>query len=419
MWVRVALFAAQLAWGHRHQLARAAKTDAKMRLTAFLVGLGVSVAVVLFPVVVIAGSAVIVSSSIADAAARLAACVPTGPGLSHPDAGGADLRSVEDLTDRQLEHAATVIRVGREMSVPDRGVVVALATVAQESTFLNYANDGKIDEPGELAPEQLDVWRSLSLPHDAVGTDHGSVGIFQQQYPWWGTLEELMTPAVSARLFYEALSEVPNWESMPVTVAAQTVQKSRYGSAYARWETLAVDLLVTLDDDARRAGATTPQAAVAAGCLPVREGLTGVPPGAAGAWQSPLPPGTYRITSPFGPRTHPVTGERNKPHNGVDLAARPGTPVRAASGGKVSVAGWVGTYGNVVYVDHPDGTETRYAHLSTIAVGAGSIVAAGDIVGGVGSTGRSTGPHLHFEIREAGTAVDPVAWLWQRHGIRL
>ena len=400
-------------------MAHVARTDVRMRLTALLVGLAVSVAVVLFPVVVIAGSAVIVSSSIADAAARLAACVPTGPGLSHPDAGGADLRSVEDLTDRQLEHATTVIRVGRERGVPDRGIVVALATVAQESTFLNYANDGKIDERGELAPEQLDVWRSLSLPHDAVGTDHGSVGIFQQQYPWWGTLEELMTPAVSARLFYEALSEVPDWESMSVTVAAQTVQRSAFGTAYARWETLAVDLLVALDGDARRAAATSPQAAVAAGCLPAQAGVIGVPSQSGGAWQPPLSPGTYRISSPFGSRTHPVTGERDKQHNGVDLAARPGAPVLAASGGRVSVAGWVGTYGNAVYLDHPNGTQTRYAHLSSIAVGAGSTVAAGDILGGVGSTGRSTGPHLHFEIREAGTAVDPVAWLWQRHGIRL
>ncbi|MFA5593879.1 MAG: M23 family metallopeptidase [Trueperaceae bacterium] len=120
-----------------------------------------------------------------------------------------------------------------------------------------------------------------------------------------------------------------------------------------------------------------------------------------------------RLSSPFGWRNISVNG--NRFHGGVDFAASPGTRVVAARSGRVIRAGWWGTYGYVVVLDHGDGTETRYAHLSTYSVAAGDMVRQGDTLGGVGSTGASTGPHLHFEIRLGGSAVDPLPYL---HGER-
>ncbi|MEL6383094.1 MAG: peptidoglycan DD-metalloendopeptidase family protein [Cyanobacteria bacterium J06626_18] len=106
------------------------------------------------------------------------------------------------------------------------------------------------------------------------------------------------------------------------------------------------------------------------------------------------------ITSLFGWRTHPIFGDRRF-HSGTDLGAPTGTPVLAAKDGEVSVADYLGGYGNTVILRHEDGTqETRYAHLSQILVNTGEKVKQGEVVGLVGSTGNSTGPHLHFELRE-------------------
>jgi len=116
------------------------------------------------------------------------------------------------------------------------------------------------------------------------------------------------------------------------------------------------------------------------------------------------------VGSPFGPRLHPILGVV-RPHRGVDLAAPAGTPVLAAGPGRVLRAGPAGDYGILVAVAHDDSTETRYAHLSRTLVHAGDHVLRGQAIGEVGSTGLSTGPHLHFELRVENTPVDPAPWL--------
>ncbi len=112
------------------------------------------------------------------------------------------------------------------------------------------------------------------------------------------------------------------------------------------------------------------------------------------------------ITSPFGWRTHPIYGSQSF-HSGVDIGASSGTPVASAGNGTVISAGWNGGYGNCVIVDMGNGLSSVYAHLSSIYVSNGQVVSAGQSVGAVGSTGNSTGPHLHFEMRSYGTAVSP------------
>lgn len=118
----------------------------------------------------------------------------------------------------------------------------------------------------------------------------------------------------------------------------------------------------------------------------------------------------FEVGSDFGSRVDPFEGDRRM-HKGADIGAPAGTPVQAAGAGVVTWAGERGSYGNLVVVRHDDRTETRYAHQSEIAVEAGQLVSAGQVIGEVGSTGRSTGPHLHFEARVDGEAVDPVMWM--------
>ncbi|HEX7021276.1 MAG TPA: M23 family metallopeptidase, partial [Trueperaceae bacterium] len=104
----------------------------------------------------------------------------------------------------------------------------------------------------------------------------------------------------------------------------------------------------------------------------------------------------------------------NTYHGGVDLAVPLGTQILAAKAGTVAKAGWGGAYGYTVYLDHQDGSQTRYGHMSRIWVVAGQVVGRGDILGLTGSTGASTGPHLHFEVRLDGRPVDPLAYLPRR-----
>jgi len=112
------------------------------------------------------------------------------------------------------------------------------------------------------------------------------------------------------------------------------------------------------------------------------------------------------LSSGFGMRRHPLLGSRRF-HAGVDLAAPTGSPIRAASDGVVTSAGWNGGYGLLVSLGHAGNRETRYGHLSRLGVRTGQSVKRGDVIGYVGSTGRSTGPHLHYELRVNGFPVAP------------
>ncbi len=116
------------------------------------------------------------------------------------------------------------------------------------------------------------------------------------------------------------------------------------------------------------------------------------------------------IISGFGYRVHPVYGY-SRLHSGVDYGAATGTPIRAAAAGSVSTAGWLGGYGLAVELNHGNEFSTLYAHCSSLAVSPGVYVKKGDIIGYVGNTGLSTGPHLHFEVHVNGTAVDPTRYL--------
>ncbi len=307
---------------------------------------------------------------------------PTGACVGNGTAG------VPGLDDQQVAHAATVIDVGRTRGLPDQAIVIAVATALQESRLHVYANDGL---GGDLAPDQRGIGRSMQLPHEAVGSDHGSLGLFQQQWPWWGSMTQLMDPATSAGLFYDSLVRIRGWQRLPVTVAAQAVQHSAYPDAYADDEPLARRLLH---------GSTDPIVCTS---------------GPEGAIAYPLPTGSGYVDQ----HNFAATGGHwASAHTGTDLAVACGTPVLAATDGNVRIRTdqpWAGPW--LVQVNTaPGGVTTWYAHLRRVTVSAGAHVRTGDRLGEVGDLGNATGCHLHFEVHphDGGIyddPVDPSAWL--------
>jgi len=140
--------------------------------------------------------------------------------------------------------------------------------------------------------------------------------------------------------------------------------------------------------------------------------LDAVNVGATGAISIPSiqPIAKFTFTSAYGVRSDPFQGSAAM-HAGIDLASPTGTPIYATADGIVDRAEWAGGYGNLVEIDHGKGVATRYGHMSRIAAHSGERVKRGDLIGYVGSTGRSTGSHLHYEVRIDGRAVNPVPFL--------
>ena len=316
-------------------------------------------------------------------AVMMTAFVGTNVGGSSSSLGGLGVSAcalsqstatVADLDGDQISNARTIIAVGKSLRVPPRGWVIAIATALQESGLRNLGYG-----------------------------DRDSLGLMQQRPSMgWGTIRQVQHPAYAARAFFggptspaanSGLLSVRGWEEMPLWQAAQTVQRSAYPMAYAQHEPLSTELV-------RRLAGTT------AGCRSL----------AAGPWRPPVAAG-YTLTSGYGWRTSPTVGGADF-HTGQDFARPTGSPVTAVSRGTVVAAGWSGSYGNLVRVRHAHGVESWYAHLSAVRVRVGEQVRAGDRLGLVGSTGNSTGPHLHLEIRVDDQPTDPVPWLTQK-GLRL
>ncbi|MFI7431097.1 M23 family metallopeptidase [Micromonospora sp. NPDC049836] len=310
---------------------------------------------------------------------------------------------VTEYGEGQVRNAAIIIKVGQDRKIPARGWVIALATAMQESGLRNLANSK--------------IPASLALPHEGVGSDHDSLGLFQQR-PGWGTVQQRLTPSYAADKFYDKLLKVPNWERRPLTVVAQKVQVSAFPDAYAKHEDLAGRLVDALAGGAAR----TVQLAGKAVC----DAAAGARIAASG-WTAPLPGG---VVSGFRTRERPS-------HNGVDLAAQKRTPIHAATAGRVLVArcdpdhsgrrdcdrdGWPGKGGCGWFVDilHAGGYITRYCHMiQRPAVVPGQSVQAGDEIGLSGTSGNSSGPHLHFEVhldsdRSNRGAINPVPFMRQR-----
>ncbi|MBA8793672.1 murein DD-endopeptidase MepM/ murein hydrolase activator NlpD [Friedmanniella endophytica] len=426
-----------------------------------------------------------------------------------------DAQASGDFSAEQVRNATTIWSVSQQLSLGDRGAVVGIATALQESGLrnLNYG-------------------------------DRDSLGLFQQRASW-GPAAVREDPVHSSRLFFQALAKVTGWQLMSVTVAAQTVQRSAFPDAYAKWERSAAGLVASIKAKAP-AGSADAVAAMGSGmcgaagamscpatgmaaeqgltpdalrvfrCLkdswpqlttlygvgdrpanvdtdhqdgravdamiPGPSSATGVRLGdaiaawavrkhqalgvkyviwnariwnverasegwrscgtsAAACYSGPDPTAAHRDhvhISVYGdqagsggasgvrgfgsivlPVDHYVLTARfgqcsshwANCHTGLDFAAPTGTPIHAIMAGTVVWAGWGGAYGNLTKIQHPNGVQSWYAHQSAQEVRVGDAVSAGQVIGRIGATGNTTGPHLHLEVRVNGTPVDPDAWL--------
>jgi len=191
----------------------------------------------------------------------------------------------------------------------------------------------------------------------------------------------------------EIASDRDKLQAQNLEISRVREEKSALLRAVSRDKVLAEKQIRELEEESRR-------------ITQFLQSLTG---GYTGKWTSKfLKPCSGRISSPYGWRKHPVWGSR-KFHTGIDIAAPYRTPIKAGGDGKVVYVGRRGGYGNTVIIDHGGGLATLYAHCSGFAVSVGTVVRAGQIIAYVGSTGTSTGNHLHFEVRKNGKHVDPMS----------
>lgn len=326
-----------------------------------------------------------------------------------PDSLTATTRNGETVTlnRTQLTHAATIITVGAQTAGAGRpGVVIALMAALTESSLRMLANTSAYPE-------------SVGYPNDGNGGDHDSLGLFQMRpASGWGTVAELMDPTYQARAFYggesgpnypspRGLLDIPGWQGMDPGAAAQAVEVSAYPDRYQNYQPVAEAILTALTRPAPSGGGGSDTAPV----VPETRRLV-----------FPLPEGSWVRTSPFGWRDDPITGERRF-HSGSDFAAPDGTPIYAVADGVVVRAGYTDSGGGVIAIEHTvqgQRVASYYIHMwqDGIYVSEGETVTAGQHIGDVGSSGHSTGPHLHLEIHPGGygaEAVDADAWLTE-HG---
>ncbi|NLU83014.1 M23 family metallopeptidase [Rhodococcus sp. HNM0569] len=314
------------------------------------------------------------------------------------------------LNRTQITHAATIIETGSSIDGINRdGLQIALMAALTESTLRMLANTSAYPE-------------SADYPNDGDGSDHDSLGLFQMRPQLgWGTVAELMDPVHQAQAFFggptgpnhpspRGLLDIPGWEQMDKGEAAQAVEVSAYPDRYRNYEPVAESILITLTTTTTAGTDASGGDAVVPAAQTTTAGTSRV--------VFPMPEGTWVLTSEYGPRVHPITGEDSF-HTGTDFAAPDGTPLLAAADGTVTVAEFSGGYGGLIVIKHQiDGATmaTAYAHMweHGIHVQVGDQVTAGQHIGDTGSSGNSTGPHLHFEVRLGGTDgehTDPAAWL--------
>jgi murein DD-endopeptidase MepM/ murein hydrolase activator NlpD len=248
--------------------------------------------------------------------------------------------------------------------------------------------DGLMEAKQELAAEQLAASRARERADDLASQAAAA-------------LDELQTARAEKEAVQEALDlRIEEFQSEADSLASEQdrLQQIIIERASQPEPTTTVPATVATTEPASPGTTATGSPTSSVTTTPSTVGST-IPGGPAFQW--PLP---GVVTSPFGDRW-------GRHHDGIDIAGNTGDPIAAAAGGTVILAEWFGGYGNCVMVDHGGGFVTLYGHQSGIAVSEGDTVSAGQTVGYVGSTGHSTGPHLHFEVRVGGVPYDPMLYL--------
>jgi murein DD-endopeptidase MepM/ murein hydrolase activator NlpD len=326
-----------------------------------------------------------------------------------------DIKRINNLT-------SDALFIGQVIQVPYRGSSatpvsmqrsgVVQHTVSQGDTFANIAARYTVSEEtlrrsnpgydGVLSDAPLIAGLVLVIA-PAEGT---VVAVQQGQNMLAIALQNGMTVSELSKL--NGIKTVQAGQYVFIPASARPVQVQTSGTLQASAVAVPARDAVQNDTDRKNARALH---------LETQKALLGRASTLLASYTPPKPSDSFvwplsgRLTSYYGRRNISVNG--NTFHAGLDIAAKTGTPIAASRPGTVTKASWGGSYGYVVFIDHGDGSQSRYAHQSQLNVRVGQYVNQGDIVGFVGTTGASTGPHLHFEIRFNGRSVDPLGYLPQ------
>ncbi len=320
------------------------------------------------------------------------------------------LNAITVAVTAQEEEMASIQRGIDEAAARQLDAEVAIAELDADADILetrlaDLAIRGFVTSSDQGSSPLLDGDFSASLRQQALLESVGgnAVAVLEEIRVLRGDAEALRAEAAAAAADAQAL-EAERAVAVAELAEIQTLQaelRAEMAARVSEWEGLVAELdaedaeltelINRLATPAPRPGGAAPQ--------PGEASVSGF------QWPINAP-----ISSGFGYRVHPIFGTRRL-HKGIDQGASTGTPIAAAKGGTVISSGWQNGYGNTVVIDHGSGITTLYAHQSQLGVSAGDRVNRGDVIGYVGSTGNSTGPHLHFEIRSNGTAIDPVPYL--------
>lgn len=319
-----------------------------------------------------------------------AACNPSTGGSTSVviDPASVPAGPIAGYSGEQLVNAAYVVKAGAALGLGARDQTIGVMTAMGESSLVNV-NYGD-DLQGVTNPD---------------GTLTCSLGLFQQQWCLgWGTKEEVMDPYISSTKFFTAMMKVENRDALEPTAVAHRTQRNANPLHYAKYWDAAVEVVEELSGvDTGLASGTGNQVCVG------KAGAT--VPGQVndGGWANP---GEGPVRSRYGMRHNPgqINHGEYRLHAGTDLAAGGCEgPIWAARAGSVTFAGMGGNDTGIITIDHGDGIQTRYLHMyrNGILVRVGDTVTAGQQIGRTGSSGNSTGCHLHFEVHLNGKPVDP------------
>lgn len=296
----------------------------------------------------------------------------------------AELEEAQRLENEQLERYRARVR-----AMEENGGYNILAIISKSDNFSDMLT--AMDDVGEIMESDR------QLEEDYIAARENTESVKAEYEQTRSQLEELKDQLKAEQIelekdIEEAIQIILNLENdLENRQAEYEAIMAAEDAANATIDKLVAEL------EAQRAAAAA--AAAAAG------GGGGGSANASGSFLWPVASYVY-VSSRFGLRIHPITGEK-KNHTGMDIASNQGTAVYASDGGSVTLAGWNGGYGNCIMIDHGNGYVTLYGHLSSISVSQGQSVSQGATIGAVGSTGNSTGPHLHFEVLKDGSRIDP------------
>jgi murein DD-endopeptidase MepM/ murein hydrolase activator NlpD len=326
------------------------------------------------------------------------------------EATAAELAARQAEAEDTQRRATSVVREAyRGSDLNDLAILVEAADPEEYADMLLLAETAKRAQDRTMARVQVQQAEIRSTEARQQAQEEELEGLKAEAEAAVEQTRQAEEAAREAQASLEALVAEQE-ETVAAVEAAKAAEEDRLAELTAESEAIE-RRLAEIAEQERAAAAVAAEEAAAEQRRRQAEG--GADPGAPSGGGVLSMPVNGRLTSPFGYRIHPVLGYR-KLHNGQDFGAPCGTPVYAAADGTVVETGWAGGYGNRVVIAHGSvngvSLATTYNHLSSFAGASGS-VSRGQVVGYVGTTGMSTGCHLHFETRESGTPVDPVKWL--------